>query len=255
MMTILPLYLQDTFGQSPAVAGLAMIPFALPLLVCPMIGGKLASRISGRALLALGLAVVALGNALTAGAVVAGLGYWAAAIGMFVTGSGAGLLNSETTKVQISAVPPARAGMASGVAATTRFVGIVVGLAVLGAMLSAVTEASLGRLGAALAQNEPLDWHALGLRIVGGDAAGALALVPNEVRTAIASVVHQSVAAGFGAAFAIGAVVAILSSMLSWRLIRAADTRPSTPQNRPISMARALTPEVIAAANVKFAPR
>jgi hypothetical protein len=75
MMTILPLYLQDAFGQSPAVACLAMIPFALPLLVCPTISGKLAARISGRALLTLGLAVVALGNAVTAGAVLVGLGY------------------------------------------------------------------------------------------------------------------------------------------------------------------------------------
>ena len=36
MMTILPLYLQDAFGQSPAVAGLAMIPFALPLASEPV---------------------------------------------------------------------------------------------------------------------------------------------------------------------------------------------------------------------------
>ena len=33
MMTILPLYLQDGFVLSPAIAGLAMIPFALPLLI------------------------------------------------------------------------------------------------------------------------------------------------------------------------------------------------------------------------------
>jgi hypothetical protein len=115
---------------------------------------------------------------------------------MFVTGSGAGLLNSETTKVQISAVPPARAGMASGIAATTRFVGIVVGLAVLGAVLAAVAESNLRRFGTPFVPSQPLDWHALGLRIVGGDVAGALALVPSEVRTAIASVVHHSIAAG-----------------------------------------------------------
>ena len=248
MMTILPLYLQDTFEQSPAVAGLGMIPFALPLLVCPTIAGKLSSRISGRALLASGLALVALGNALTAGAVEVGLGYWAAAIGMFITGSGAGVLNSETTKVQISAVPSARAGMASGIAATTRFVGIVVGLAVLGAVLAAVAEANLRRLGAPLVANQPLDWHALGLRIVGGDAAGALGLVPEEVRTALASVVHHSVGAGFGAALAIGAVVAMLSSFSSWLLIRAADTRPSQPQAKPSAAAGAPTAEVVAAA-------
>ena len=66
MMTILPLYLQDAFGQSPAVAGLAMIPFALPLLIFPTIGGKLSASMSGRALLTVGLAMVALGNAVTA---------------------------------------------------------------------------------------------------------------------------------------------------------------------------------------------
>jgi MFS family permease len=123
MMTILPLYLQDAFGQSPAVAGLAMIPFALPLLIFPAIGGKLAALMSGRALLTLGLAMVALGNAVTAGAVGLGFGYWAAAVGMFITGSGAGILNSETAKAKIGAVPAARAGMAGGIAGTTRFTG------------------------------------------------------------------------------------------------------------------------------------
>ena len=31
MMTYLPLYLQNVFALSPAVAGLGMLPFALPL--------------------------------------------------------------------------------------------------------------------------------------------------------------------------------------------------------------------------------
>jgi len=37
MMTILPLYLQDAFVLSPAIAGLAMIPFASPLLIGPSV--------------------------------------------------------------------------------------------------------------------------------------------------------------------------------------------------------------------------
>src|ERR1700761_6066399 len=94
MMTILPLYLQDAFDQTPATAGLAMLPFALPLLIGPSVGGKLAARMSSRAILSFGLALVALGDAVAAVAVLADLGYWAAAFGMFATGSGAGLLNS-----------------------------------------------------------------------------------------------------------------------------------------------------------------
>jgi EmrB/QacA subfamily drug resistance transporter len=59
MMTYLPLYLQNIFSLSPAAAGLGMLPFALPLFFCPRIAASLSNRISGRDLLALGLAIVA----------------------------------------------------------------------------------------------------------------------------------------------------------------------------------------------------
>ena len=220
MMTILPLYLQDAFDQSPATAGLAMIPFALPLLIGPSIGGKLAARMSSRAILSFGLGLVALGDAIAAVAVLADLGYWTAAIGMFATGSGAGLLNSETAKAQIGSVPPERAGMASGLASTTRFIGIIAGVAGLGAVLSAVAESNLRRLGSPLVSDQTIDWHGISLRIVGGDANGALSALPETIRVVITNSVHSSVAAGFGAAFDLATVVAILSSVASWRLIQ-----------------------------------
>jgi EmrB/QacA subfamily drug resistance transporter len=228
MMTILPLYLQDAFGQSPATAGMAMIPFALPMLVGPSIGGKLATRMSSRAILSVGLALVALGNASIAIVILAGFGYSSVALGMFVMGSGAGLLNSETTKAQISSVPPERAGMASGFAGTTRFVGIITGLAGLGAVLTAMAEGSLRRNGMSLGSDQFIDWHALSLRIVAGDANGGMSVLPIEVQTTIGQAVHQSVAAGFGAALGVGATVAVLAGVLSWLLIRGADTRPNS---------------------------
>src|SRR6201994_3807485 len=148
MMTILPLYLQDAFGYQPVTAGVAMVSFALPLLFGPLVGGKLAARLSGRALLTFGLCLVALGNMVVAIGIVAGLGYGAAAIGMFITGFSTGLLNSETTKAQGAAVPQERAGMAGGMAATTRFIGIISGVAGLGAVLATVTDAALRNWGA-----------------------------------------------------------------------------------------------------------
>ena len=66
MMTYLPLYLQNVFGLSPALAGVSMLPFALPLFFFPRIAAALAGRISGRSLLTIGLAIVAAGNLLTA---------------------------------------------------------------------------------------------------------------------------------------------------------------------------------------------
>ncbi len=201
MMTILPLYLQDAFAYTPAIAGLAMIPFAAPLLVGPAVGGKLAASLSSRTILSLGLALVAIGNAVVAITVFADLGYWAAAAGMFITGFSTGVLNSETAKAQVSSVPPERAGMASGLASTTRFIGIISGVAGLGAVLAAVAEAVLRRFGAVRLPNQAIDWRALNLRIIAGNADGALSSLPAETRSALVEAVHNSVASGFGAAF------------------------------------------------------
>src|SRR5260221_10347004 len=54
---------------------------------------------------------------------------------MVIVGVGAGLLNGETTKVGMTVIPRERSGMASGIAGTVRFTGLVVGIAALGAVL------------------------------------------------------------------------------------------------------------------------
>ena len=64
-MTYLPLYLHNAFGLGAAAAGFGMLPFALPLFFCPRIAAALAMRVSGRVLLTVGLAIVALGNIAT----------------------------------------------------------------------------------------------------------------------------------------------------------------------------------------------
>jgi predicted GNAT family acetyltransferase len=140
MMTYLPLYLQNVFSLSPAAAGLGMLPFALPLFFCPRIAASLSNRISGRDLVALGLAIVAFGNLATAAMVAAHLAYEFVAIGMLITGCGAGLLNGETAKVSMSVIPPERGGMASGISGALRFVGLVTGITGLGVVLASQTE-------------------------------------------------------------------------------------------------------------------
>jgi EmrB/QacA subfamily drug resistance transporter len=220
MMTLLPIYLQDAFGQSPAGAGVSMIAFALPMLAGPTIGGRLSARYSSRVMLTFGLLAIGLGDAIVAAMAFAGFGYWSVAGGMAIIGVAVGVLNSETTKAQVSSIPPERAGMASGLAGTTRFIGISFGLAGLGAILAAVAESRLRQLssGAVLSQN--VDWHDLNLRVVGGDAQGALSAFVGDVRAVLEHAVDGSVALGFGATFATGTVIALVSAALAWILVR-----------------------------------
>ena len=102
MMTYLPLYLQNAFGLSPAAAGVGVLPFALPLFFFPRIAGALATRISGRVLLTIGLAVVATGNFVMVVTIFTSMPIAVVATGMLVTGCGAGLLNGETARVSMS---------------------------------------------------------------------------------------------------------------------------------------------------------
>jgi MFS family permease len=141
MTTYLPLYLQSAFGLGSAAAGSGMLPFALPLFFCPRIAATLAMRMPGRALLTVGLVIVALANIATAALIAANEPYAVIAIGMIVTGCGAGLLNGKTAKVSMSVIPPERGGMAAGIGGTLGFIGLATGIAGLGAILATGTQA------------------------------------------------------------------------------------------------------------------
>lgn len=149
MASLLPVFLQNGAGFSVATAGFAMLPFALAMLVFPYFGARLGRRHSSAAILALGLATVAVGN------MVAGLGacsqLWPLFLfGTFVTGSGAGLLNGETQKAIMMAIPPNEAGVASGIGTTARFSGILIGFTALNTVLafSAIRESGSDMLAA-----------------------------------------------------------------------------------------------------------
>ena len=113
MMTYLPLYLQNVFALSPATAGLGMLPFALPLFLCPRIAAALADRVSGRDLLALGLAIVAVGNLATAIMVAAHLAYGFVAESAVLASAAAApvCLTAKPPKCwTMSVIPPERGG-------------------------------------------------------------------------------------------------------------------------------------------------
>jgi MFS family permease len=227
MMTYLPLYLQNAFGLSPAAAGLGMLPFALPLFFCPRIAAALSSRISGRDLLTLGLAIVAAGNVATALMVGSHLPYGFVALGMLATGCGAGLLNGETAKVSMSVIPPVRGGMASGISGTLRFVGLVTGITGLGAVLASETERRFVQ-SSALPSSYPFGdtAHQIVARVVAGDIPGVVAQTPEPFRAAIAELSRLSFATGFSLVLLVAGFVAAVAAGLTFAFVSPVETAP-----------------------------
>ena len=229
MMTYLPLYLQNAFGLGAAAAGFGMLPFALPLFFCPRIAAAMALRMSGRTLLAIGLAIVALGNIATAALIAANGPYAAIAIGMVVTGCGAGLLNGETAKVSMSVIPPERGGMASGIGGTLRFVGLVTGITGLGAVLASETQSHFVRAIASVGLSGSLAGRAQFMvsRIISGDISGVVDKVVPAARGAMIDVSRGSFAAGFTIVLAVAGGIATLAALLTVILVSGTESAPA----------------------------
>ncbi|WP_331770794.1 MFS transporter (plasmid) [Embleya sp. NBC_00888] len=141
----LGLYMQDVLGYSPTRAGFASLPSTLAIMIAAPISGHLAGRIGPRVPLASGLALcaVALGGLSFYGKDVSYLEFfWV----LPFLGAGMGLCFTPISVAVMSRVEPARAGMASAVTNTARELGGVVGIAALGAVLTARLSSRLTEL-------------------------------------------------------------------------------------------------------------
>jgi hypothetical protein len=117
--------------------------------------------------------------------------------------------------------------MASGVPGATRFVGIISGLAGIGVVIADMAESSLRRQGMLLVPGQVVDGHAQNFRIVGGnDLSVPSGRDPDGSR--------GRRAAGFGMALAVGAIIAVVSGALSWRLIRATNTHQTASADKAL---------------------
>jgi len=226
MVFFLPLYLQNAYDFDPLIAGVAMIPFAVPMVAAPRVTAKLAAIYSGRGLLATGLAIAMTGNILFAVFAYLHLPYYVFVLSMLVAGCGAGLLNGQTVKVISGAVPENRAGMASGLASTTRFIGILVSVAVLGAILADVANRHFVTVATRLGLDRTAA-EAAAKKVTSGDLDGMVASVPENLRTALRSTGLTAYSSGFSEASVVAAVIALLACTLTLRYVRFADTAPA----------------------------
>ena len=142
------LYLQDVRGYSPLHAGLLTLPMAVMTALLPPISGRMVARRGTRLPLVIGgLAIAASGGLLLALDANTPLVLVIAAYVVF--GVGFGMINAPITNTAVSGMPVAQAGVAAGVASTSRQVGSALGVAVLGSLVTARLAASFGDFAAA----------------------------------------------------------------------------------------------------------
>ncbi|MEV0663705.1 MFS transporter [Actinomadura luteofluorescens] len=121
-------------GSSILRAGVQTLPATLAMVVISPFAGRLAARYGFRIMVTIGLALAGLGL-LALGFVHADTGYTNVWWRLAVVGIGFALTMSPLTGAAIQSVRPQEGGLASGVSSTTRQIGAVLGVAVLGAVV------------------------------------------------------------------------------------------------------------------------
>jgi EmrB/QacA subfamily drug resistance transporter len=136
------LYLQQTLGFSPVKAGLAFVPMALCVAVFAAIAPQVQARAGAYRTVAFGMLLMVVGLVLFA-RLGLNVTYPALLPGFMLFGAGAGLMNVPLTNAVMDATPSARAGIASALLNASREVAGLLGITVIGAVLSTRRAASL----------------------------------------------------------------------------------------------------------------
>ena len=128
-------YLQYAKGYSPLLTGLAILPLPVGMIVASRRSVAIARRVGVRTVVTVGLVMISAGLAALS-FVTAETRYLSYGLALLVVSVGAGLSVPALSTGIIASLPPARAGMGSGLNSAAREIGAALGVAVVGAILT-----------------------------------------------------------------------------------------------------------------------
>ncbi|HLJ99139.1 MAG TPA: DHA2 family efflux MFS transporter permease subunit [Streptosporangiaceae bacterium] len=147
------LYLQDVLRLSALAAGLHLLPMAAVMGAGAVLSGRIVGRSGARLpMMASGIALCASGLLLSR--LTQGSGLLSVLLAFCVFGVGSGLVGVPITQAAVSGMPATQAGVASGIASTSRQVGQSLGVAVFGSILAVGTRGHPGPAGFIAASRE-----------------------------------------------------------------------------------------------------
>ncbi|HEX7096175.1 MAG TPA: MFS transporter [Acidimicrobiales bacterium] len=130
-------YLQLVVGMSPVRSGLQLLPAVAVSIVFTLLAPEIARRVGAFTTVAGGLTVAAVGFLLLAQVDATG-SVPTATVAVAVLSGGVGVAMTVAVDAIVSVIPPAKAGAGASISETAAELGIALGTAVLGSILTAV---------------------------------------------------------------------------------------------------------------------
>jgi EmrB/QacA subfamily drug resistance transporter len=197
-------YLQLVHGYTALQAGFRTLPSAFMMMVVAPSSARFVERFGARAVVSIGLFLVATGLLL-----MSTLGvdspYWHFLVALLIMSMGMGSTMPPCTALIMSSLPLGKAGVGSAVNDTTRELGGALGVAILGSVLASVYSSHLGT---ALPN---LPRSVIGVASASLGSALQVTGVPG-----LAAAAKQAFVDGLGVATIIAAVIAALGGLLVW---------------------------------------
>ena len=217
----LALYMQNILHYSPLQTGVRFLPSTVVIIIVGPLAGRLTDRIGARTPMVAGLVTVAVALFIQSRLTVK-TGYGLLLPGFVLMGLGMGLTMSPMSTAAMNAVDRTKAGVASGVLSMSRMVGGTFGVAVMGAMVTAIGKSRLQ-------QGLPHVPTAVRNAIANTLGSGA---VPAHASGHVAQVARGAFVSALGTGLTIGAAVTVIGAVVALSLI--ASRPPAKPEPAPV---------------------
>lgn len=206
-------HLQFVEGKGPFEASMSLIPGAVASIVMGLLAVSLAKFAPVHRLIPLGILLATTGYLLGATLHVGSPGF-VIMIVFGLVGAGAGLAETLTNDAILAAVPPERAGSASGISETAYELGAALGVAVLGSLLTWRYQAALD-----LPAGLPGDVSTDAGKTIGGAMARAPELSP-ALESGLVAATRSAFESGVALTCAAGALITLVTAIGVWLALR-----------------------------------
>ena len=205
-------FFQLVKGLSPLQAGLAELPAAVTATVFGVLAGVIVRYWSKRAVLTGGLAMVGVAMA-SLTLIRPSTPYLPLGAALFVVGVGLGLAFTVASDVILASVPKERAGAAAAVSETAYELGMALGIATLGSIITGLYQGFVMPPGipptVASAAHDSL-----------AGAVHAAATLPADQAASLLAAAHSAFTNGLAIASGVGSVLMLASAVAVWLLLR-----------------------------------
>ena len=228
---IFPLLLILNLGMTPGLAGLALLPATLPMIIVAPLVGRWYDRVGGRVPMASGFALLTLSGILLAAGVFS-RDYLLLLPGLVSYGVGLAIVMTVNDPVSLDSLPPEANGEASGVSATAEQFGGALGIAVLYTffhishvqqLVSRVDQAGLSE--AVLVE--------LKARLIAAENTGLDPSTFDSTLFPYLVIARQAAQFGYAVAFGVVAAIGVIGVLLALRLVRRVETPDAATQPAP----------------------